>query len=97
MPPVLAAAVNSPMLFGRRLWKETRVALCQQAVDTRPAGHHVTDRAARVSFGNDWVRESVLEIFREDIARFRVVLGIEMDEDPFAALASGEFVLQTPE
>jgi CBS domain-containing protein len=87
--PVLAAAVNSPMLFGRRLWKETRIALFQQAVDTRPTGHHVLDRSARVSFGDDWIRDSVLEIFREDIARFRVVLGIEIDEDPFAVLASG--------
>jgi CBS domain-containing protein len=87
--PVLAAAVNSPMLFGRRLWKETRIALFQQAVDTRPMGHHLLERSARVAFGNDWVRESVLEIFREDIARFRVVLGIEIDEDPFAVLAQG--------
>jgi CBS domain-containing protein/gamma-glutamylcysteine synthetase len=87
--PVLAAAVNSPMLFGRRLWKETRIALFQQAVDTRPSGHDVLDRSARVSFGNDWVRESVLEIFREDIARFRVVLGIAIEEEPFKVLAEG--------
>src|SRR5262245_5263493 len=33
--PVLAAATNSPLLFGRRLWAETRIALFQQAVDTR--------------------------------------------------------------
>ena len=25
--PVLAAAANSPLLFGRRLWKETRIPL----------------------------------------------------------------------
>ena len=25
--PVLAAAVNSPLLFGHRLWQETRLAL----------------------------------------------------------------------
>jgi CBS domain-containing protein len=87
--PVLAAAVNSPFLFGKRLWKETRIALFQQAVDTRPTGNHVLDRSARVSFGEDWVRDSILEIFREDIARFRVVLGIDIDEDPLAVLESG--------
>ncbi|HMB70087.1 MAG TPA: CBS domain-containing protein [bacterium] len=87
--PVLAAAVNSPFLFGKRLWKETRIALFQQAVDTRPTGNHVLDRSARVSFGEDWVRGSILDIFREDIARFRVVLGIDIDEDPLSILENG--------
>jgi CBS domain-containing protein/gamma-glutamyl:cysteine ligase YbdK (ATP-grasp superfamily) len=87
--PVLAAAVNSPLLFGRRLWKETRIALFQQAVDTRQPGHHLRERSARVSFGNDWVHESVLEIYREDITRFRVMLGIDVEEDPFKVLEEG--------
>lgn len=87
--PVLAAAVNSPLLFGRRLWRETRIALFQQAVDTRPTGENILDRSARVSFGESWVRESVLEIFREDVARFRVVLGIDVDEDALEVLDAG--------
>ncbi|HEX3281332.1 MAG TPA: hypothetical protein VHR36_08870, partial [Pyrinomonadaceae bacterium] len=33
--PVLAAAVNSPLLFGHRLWQETRVALFQHSTDAR--------------------------------------------------------------
>ena len=33
--PVLAVAANSPVLFGRQLWQETRIALFQQSVDTR--------------------------------------------------------------
>ena len=88
-PFVLAAAVNSPLLFGRRLWQETRIALFQQAIDTRPTGDHVVDRVSRVSFGNDWVRESVVEIYREDITRFRVVLGIDIEEDALAVLDGG--------
>ncbi len=87
--PVLAAASNSPMLFGRRLWSETRIALFQQAVDTRRPGHQLQERSSRVSFGSDWVRDSVIEIFREDISRFRVVLGIDVDEEPFSILDSG--------
>jgi len=88
--PVLAAAVNSPMLFGKRLWRETRIALFQQSVDTRPTTEHVREQRPRVSFGRRWVTKSVLEIFQEDIARFRVLLGKEIDEDPFAALERGE-------
>lgn len=87
--PNLAAATNSPVLFGKRLWSETRIALFQQSVDTRASGPHMRERMPRVSFGNSWVNESALEIFREDIARFRVLLGTEVDEDPFEALADG--------
>jgi CBS domain-containing protein len=88
--PVLAGACNSPLLFGRRLWRETRIALFQQSVDHRAAGLHLREQAPRVSFGRRWVDDSVLEIFREDIARFKVLLAIETDEDALAMLARGE-------
>ncbi len=86
--PVLAAATNSPLLFGKRLWSETRIAVFRQSVDTR---HHPYRRQQqpRVSFGESWIDDSVLEIFREDIARFRLLISTEVDEDPFSVLASG--------
>jgi CBS domain-containing protein len=87
--PVLAAGANSPMLFGKRLWRETRIALFEQAVDTRSSNEHLRERQARVSFGRDWVRDSVLDLFREDVARFRTVLGIQDWEDPIRALDEG--------
>ena len=87
--PVLAAAVNSPLLFGRRLWRETRIALFQQAIDTRSPTEHLRETLPRVSFGRRWVRESVLELFQEDIARFRSLLAGRVEEDPFAVLAEG--------
>ncbi len=88
--PVLAAAANSPILFGKRLWWETRVGLFQQSVDTRRSTPHLREQVPRVSFGRHWVRASVLEIFREDIARFRTLLSTQIDEDPFDALARGD-------
>jgi CBS domain-containing protein len=87
--PVLAAAVNSPMLFGRLLWRETRIALFQQSVDTRAPSAHLRERSPRVSFGRKWVEESALEIFQEDLARFRVIMSTEVDEDPFDSLRDG--------
>ena len=87
--PVLAASTNSPVLLGRRLWRETRVALFQQSVDSRSRVHQARGHRPRVSFGDDWIHESVLEIFREDIARFRVVLATDLDEDPDAVLDRG--------
>ena len=87
--PALAAATFSPLLFGRRLWRETRIPLFQQAVDTRSAYFHLRERSPRVSFGSQWVRRSVLELFQEDIARFRVLFGGPSGEDPFAKLQQG--------
>jgi len=87
--PVMAVAANSPLLFGKRLWRETRIALFQQSVDTRAHASHFRESKPRVTFGTRWVDDSVLEIFREDIARFRVLLNTDRDEDPFEALARG--------
>ncbi|MHC4922510.1 MAG: CBS domain-containing protein [Planctomycetota bacterium] len=88
--PVLAAAVNSPVLLGHRLWCETRVALFRHSLDTRSdTAPSIRNWRPRVSFGDAWVNESVLEIFREDIARFRALLAIEIDEDPMKILDEG--------
>ncbi len=87
--PVLAVATNSPLLFGKRLWHETRIALFQQSIDTRASTPYQREINPRVSFGNSWVKESVVEIFKEDIARFRVLLGTDLDEDPFEAIDAG--------
>jgi CBS domain-containing protein len=88
--PVLAAATNSPILFGRRLWHETRIATFRQALDTRKPPPHLRESRSRVHFGRSWVNESVLEIYREDVARFPALLAVETDEDPRALLDAGE-------
>ncbi|MEO0471327.1 MAG: CBS domain-containing protein [Bacteroidota bacterium] len=87
--PTMAISVNSPLLFGRRLWKETRIALFQQSIDIRTFSDHLRDRSPRVTFGSDWLRSSILEIYKEDIARFQVLLMTEVDEDVFAKLDEG--------
>ncbi len=88
-PPVLAACVNSPLLFGKRLWHETRIALFEQSMDTRSATPHLRQTSTRVRFGERWVKNSVTELFQDDIARFRVLLAGEVTEDPFAVLGRG--------
>ena len=88
--PIMAVSANSPIVFGRRLWAETRIALFRQAVDTRSHTHHIRETEARVSFGTRWVKDSILEIFKEDIARFRALVGTDLDEDPNAMLDRGE-------
>ena len=87
--PVLASAVNSPLLFGKRLWAETRIALFHQSVDTRKVGDHLRDNSPRVTFGNEWLKNSILEIYKEDIARYRVMLSSNITEDVDEILESG--------
>ncbi|NGP89561.1 glutamate-cysteine ligase family protein [Fodinibius halophilus] len=87
--PVLASTVGSPILFGKRLWNETRIALFQQSVDTRTVGDHLRESSPRVTFGNEWVKESILEIFQEDTARYRVMLSSEVTEDVGKMLDEG--------
>lgn len=88
--PVLAAGVNSPMLLGHRLWQETRVALFQLSVDERSTAHQARGFPPRVSFGTGWLRDSVLEIFREQVARFRILLAADLEEDSLAVLRAGQ-------
>ena len=91
--PILAISSNSSLLFGRRLWDETRIALFQQSIDTRTERQQLRDSTPRVNFGNDWVHKSVLEIFQEDIARFPLILILEDAIDSNEQLDRGE----TPE
>ena len=88
--PILAMAANSPILFTRRLWHETRIALFQQALDTRSTQEHMRERSPRVSFGKGWLQESILEIYREDIARFRVLLSDQIEEDSLVSIRDGK-------
>jgi CBS domain-containing protein/gamma-glutamylcysteine synthetase len=87
--PVLAAAVNSPLLLGHRLWQETRLALFQHAVDERSPALHARNRPARVTFGRDWVRGSILDVFHEDVARFRIIFTRLAEKNSMETLASG--------
>ncbi len=87
--PVLAVSVNSALLLGSRLWHETRVALFQQSLDTRHAAQQERGARARVHFGNSWVESSVVELIREDIAKYRSILAREVKEDPLLALDEG--------
>ncbi len=88
--PVIAVSANSPLVFGRRLWHESRIALFQQALDTRNSSEHMRERSPRVSFGTGWLRDSILEIYKEDIARFRVLLAGDVEEDALALVREGK-------
>ncbi|KAA9132110.1 CBS domain-containing protein [Marinihelvus fidelis] len=88
--PLMAAAVNSPILLGHRLWQESRIAVFEHSVDARSETHRTRGLKPRVHFGDHWVDESVVEIFKEDIARFRVILTTDTEDDPLGMVERGE-------
>lgn len=88
--PVLAAAANSPIVFGRRLWHESRIALFQQSIDTRSTHDHMRERSPRVQFGSGWLRNSIMDIYKEDIARFRVLISSTQEENSLDMVKAGK-------
>jgi CBS domain-containing protein/gamma-glutamyl:cysteine ligase YbdK (ATP-grasp superfamily) len=87
--PVLAASVNSSLFMGRKLWSETRIALFERSVDTRSELQSGRGLRPRVHFGDRWVKNSILEIFQEDITQHRTVLSIDLDEDACQVVKNG--------
>ncbi len=74
--PMVAVSANSPCLFGRRLWQETRIPVFEQAVPTGGYGGAASGPVHRVSFGTDYVRDSLYECFRENLDHFPVLLPV---------------------
>ena len=88
--PVLSVSANSPLLMGRELWSETRIALFQQSVDLRNRSYLLREQKPRVSFGSDWIRDSFTEIYKDDIVRYTPLLTTEFTEDALVQLKKGK-------
>ena len=84
----VALGANSPYLHGRRLWAETRIALFEQATDTRPDELKAQGVRPRVWFGERWIT-SVFDLFEENVRYFPPLLPILDSEDPVSVLHGG--------
>lgn len=87
--PVLSSVANSPLMLGNELWSETRIALFQQSIDLRKTTRMPRKRQPRVSFGNDWIRESVAEIYKDDISRYTLLITSDLDEWSYEEAVKG--------
>lgn len=65
--PVLAASANSPYLYGRRLWEETRIPAFEQAIRILSFKDKAGRAVGRVDFGTGYVRRSLMELFLENL------------------------------
>ncbi|MGW1884491.1 glutamate-cysteine ligase family protein [Streptomyces sp. NPDC001970] len=85
----VALAANSPFLFGKELWRETRIPLFEQATDTRPEEIKVQGVRPRVWFGERWIT-SVFDLFEENVRYFPALLPLCDEEEPLNTLDGGD-------
>jgi len=87
-PITVAVSANSPLLFEKLLWQETRIPLFEQAVEVGGYGNAAHGPIRRVTFGSGYVKENVLECFQENLAHYPVLLPVDLGkvEKQFAHL-----------
>lgn len=80
--PMVAVSANSPYLFGRDLWSETRIPLFEQSVAVGGFGAVAQGPVRRVSFGSGYAHDSLFECFQENLEHFPVLLPMCSDAAP---------------
>lgn len=88
--PVLAACTNSPLLFGRELWAESRIALFKQSLDTRNSKNHLRKKIPRVYFGEEWLQKSPVELWKNELIRFPLIITSDDLTDSVETIKRGE-------
>ncbi|WP_018142201.1 glutamate-cysteine ligase family protein [Thioalkalivibrio sp. ALJ7] len=80
--PVLAAAGNTPYIFGHDLWAESRIPLFEQSVEVGGFANSARGPIRRVTFGTGYLHDSIGELFTENLEHFPVLLPVDLDETP---------------
>ena len=84
----IAVGANSPYLFGKHLWAETRIPLFTQMTDTRSVELKYQGVRPRAYFGRNWIT-SIFDLFEENVQSFPALLPESSEEDAKATLAAG--------
>jgi CBS domain-containing protein len=88
--PVMSVSTNSPLLMGKRLWSETRIALFQQSVDARSSKVLQRSKEPRVTFGKAWLKDSVVNLFKDNVSRYNFLFSSDGHDDSLEILEKGE-------
>ncbi|MBT5717599.1 MAG: glutamate--cysteine ligase, partial [Opitutae bacterium] len=80
-PFMASVSANSPFLFGKSLWSETRIAIFEQAVKLDSYKENRGKLANRVSFGSGYVKSCISEIYQENL-NYSILLPECFEDDP---------------
>jgi len=73
---MVALTANSPFLFGKNLWAETRIPVFEQAVSLGGFDGATFGPIRRVSFGSRYVQNSLMELFASNLDHYPVLLPV---------------------
>ncbi len=76
----IALSANSPYLYNKCLWSETRVPVFEQSINLGSFRNTDGSIASRVSLGNGYVRHSLFELFLENLHSYPVILPEDLGE-----------------
>lgn len=76
----VAVSANSPYLFGKDLWDETRIPLFEQSVEVGGFNDAAFGPTRRVSFGSGYAKQSLMEVFKENIEHFPILLPVNYSD-----------------
>ncbi len=88
--PMLSICANSPLVLGRELWSETRIALFRQSIDTRNISLALKDEIPRVAFGSNWASGSAATIYKDSIAQYKVILSQDIKHNSLEMVQAGK-------
>ncbi len=73
---------NSPFLFKKQLWDESRVPIFEQSVDLDSFRNSFGENIKRVSLGNGYIDKCVSELFIENELKYDVLIPELFETDP---------------
>ena len=79
--PMVAVSANSPYMFAKDLWSESRIPVFEQAVDVGGYNGASQGPLHRVSFGSGYARRSLMECFTENLQHFPVLIPMNYSND----------------
>ncbi len=80
---MVGVTANTPFLFGKSLWAESRIPLFEQSL-ALPCFHDVHGKTIeRVTFGTGYARHSLMECFLENLNGFPVLIPIKFTPSEF--------------
>ncbi len=78
--PMVAVSANSPYMFGKDLWAESRIPIFEQSL-SQYHGYGECE-PNRVTFGLGYAKNSLYEIFEDNVKNFEVLLPMVSDAKP---------------
>lgn len=74
--PFVALTANSPFLFGKKLWDESRIPTFEQSISVAGYKDYRGNNIRRVTLGSGYVKNSLMELFLENLERYPILLPI---------------------